>query len=261
MRLETLKALWPKAIAPGARDWIGERMLRADVGGGTFQFISGENVAAGESGATQHRLSLTLDASNLEMRVIDNMPTVTVARALTRIDNDRLVVDMPEAAIALDAQRSVPLRAGRFSATDIMGDLPLAEIAFASQTSLAMVLELIERSPLTALEEAGLPRQGIEGQFAGEFRVGLPLLAELPMSAIKLQSKARIAEGRAKQVLGPYDVQGARQHRPRHHGEGRRRQRRDARQRRARQARVAAHLRRAARQAAAFAHHGDARRQ
>lgn len=210
MRLDTLKALWPKAIAPGAREWIGEQLLRADVEGGTFRFISGEQPAAeGLVASTQHTLAFALEAANLEMRVIDNMPTVTVPRAMVRIDNDRLAIDMPEAAIQMDAQRTVPLKDGLFSATDIMGDLPLGEIAFASQTSLAMVLELLERSPLKALEEAGLPREGIEGQFAGQFKVGLPLLAELPMSAIKLQAKARISEGRANALLGPYKVEGA----------------------------------------------------
>jgi AsmA-like C-terminal region len=209
MRLGTLKALWPKAIAPGARDWIGEQLLRADVDGGSFQFVSGEAPDADGTAARQHHLAFALDAANLEMRVIDNMPTVTVPRAMMRIDNDKLTIDMPEAAIQVDAERTVPIKDGRFSATEIMGDLPLGEITFASQTSLAMVLELLERSPLRALEEAGLPRQGIEGQFAGTFRVGLPLLADLQMSAIKLQANARISEGRANALLGPYKVEGA----------------------------------------------------
>ena len=42
MPLATLKALWPKAIAPGARDWVGERVTRADIRGGTFAFESGD---------------------------------------------------------------------------------------------------------------------------------------------------------------------------------------------------------------------------
>jgi len=211
MRLATLKALWPKAIAPGARDWVGERMMQAEVLGGTFEFVSGGNVEAGATGpaAPQHRLSLALEAADLQMRVIDDMPLVVAPHALTRVENDRLEVEIPEAAIALDAQRTVPLKGGRFTATDIMSDLPIGEIVFASETSLALVLEVLERSPLTALEEAGLPRQGIEGHFTGQFKVGLPLLADLQMSAIKLQGKARISEGRAKEIIGPYDVQGA----------------------------------------------------
>ena len=37
MPLGTLKALWPKAVAPGARTWVGEHVTRGDVLGGTFQ--------------------------------------------------------------------------------------------------------------------------------------------------------------------------------------------------------------------------------
>ena len=71
------------------------------------------------------------------------------------------------------------------------------------------MLDVLERSPLTSLEEIGVPREGIEGKFEGEFKVTLPLLADLPMSAIKVDGKARITDGRAKDLLGPYTVQGA----------------------------------------------------
>ena len=48
MPLNTLKALWPKAIAPGAREWVGERVTRASILGGKFRFLSGEHLAAGQ---------------------------------------------------------------------------------------------------------------------------------------------------------------------------------------------------------------------
>src|SRR4029079_18242303 len=69
MPLNTLKALWPKAIAPGAREWVGERVHRASILGGKFSFLSGEHMAQNTSVGTQeHQLSFLMDAADLEMQ-------------------------------------------------------------------------------------------------------------------------------------------------------------------------------------------------
>jgi AsmA-like C-terminal region len=212
MPLDTLKALWPKAIASGARSWVGERVAHANFLGGTFRFVSGAGMDPGETGVepNEHRLSLALQASDVEMRVIDNMPPIVAPRLLTRIENDSLEINVPEAAVVLDPEHRVPLKAGRFTATNVMNDAPsMGEIVFGSETSLGLVLGLIEKSPLGLLEEAGLPRQNLDGKFDGQFKVMLPLRAELAAGAVKVEGKAHITDGKAKDFLGPYDVQGA----------------------------------------------------
>ncbi len=212
MPLATLKALWPKAIAPGAREWVGERVLRGDILGGTFSFASGNDggwQTTTPSQGNQHRLALSLEAANVEMRVIDRMPTIVAPHVLTQVDNDDLAISIPEAAIVLAPDNLIALTGGRFTAAEIMSDTPLGQISLSAQTPLGSVLELLERSPLAVLEEAGLPRQGLEGKFDGTFKVSLPLLADLPMSSIKVEGKAKVSDGRAKDVLGPYTVQGA----------------------------------------------------
>jgi len=217
MPLQTLKALWPKAIAPGARDWIGERVSQGTVRGGTFRFMSGNVVdppAAGPAGPAgpaepQHQLSLAMQAADVEMHVINRMPPVVAPHVLIRVENDDLEVDIPEGTVTLAPGRSVSLNGGKFTAADIMGETVIGTVVVGSQTSLGSVLELLQRSPLTILEEANVPREGLEGKFDGQFKVTLPLLADLPVSAIKVEGKARIIDGRAKGLLDPYDIQGA----------------------------------------------------
>ena len=113
MPLNTLKALWPKAIAPGAREWVGERVHRASILGGKFRFLSGDHMAqtderrpAGASAVVPH------GRRRLEMQVIDDLPPVVAPRATTRIENDGLEVNIPEAAslLAPDRQRAAARR-------------------------------------------------------------------------------------------------------------------------------------------------------
>ena len=210
MSLNTLKALWPKAIAPGAREWVGERMDAAQILGGRFRFLSGDHVSPEKDvGPQEHQLSFSMDAVDLQMRVLDDLPPIAAPRATTRIENDGLEVNIPEATILLGSGKGVPLQAGRFTAVDIMSDVPTGEIVFASQPTLGAVIALIERSPLSILEETGLPREGIEGKVDAKFKIGLPLLADLPASSVKVEGKARITDGRVKQFLGAYQVQSA----------------------------------------------------
>ena len=77
--------------------------------------------------ARRHAASIScrslMEAADVEMQVIDNMPPVAAPRALTRIENDGLEVNIPEAAIVLAPDRRVPLQGGRFTAVDIMSDV------------------------------------------------------------------------------------------------------------------------------------------
>ncbi|MFA5901534.1 MAG: AsmA-like C-terminal region-containing protein, partial [Hyphomicrobium sp.] len=210
MSLNTVKALWPKAIAPGAREWVGERVDAASVLGGKFRFLSGDNAAPGLSmGAQEHQLSLLLDVADIETRVIDALPPIVAPHATVRIENDALEVVIPEAGIVLAPDRQLPLEAGRFTAVDIMNEVPTGEVVFSSQASLGAVMELIGRSRPAFLEETGLPREGIEGKVDAKFKIGMPLLADLPDGAVKIDGKARLTDGRVKQLLSAYQVQGA----------------------------------------------------
>src|SRR5262249_192564 len=122
MSLDTMKTLWPKAIAPGARSWVGERVAHANFLGGTFRFVGGAGLEPGETGgdSSEHRVAVGVQATDVEMRIVENMPPVVASRLLTRIENDSLEVTVPDAVIALDPERGVPLKAGRFTGTNVL---------------------------------------------------------------------------------------------------------------------------------------------
>lgn len=206
MTLNTAKALWPKAIAPGARDWVGERVSQARILGGKFQLLSG---ASNEGGDGKQRLSVTLEASDIEMQVIDDTPPVTAPRTLVRVENDNLEIAVPEGAVVLSPDRLVPLKGGRLTATGILGDVPEAEIVVTADAPLDQMFELLERSPVGLKDELGVPRDKLHGKVDAQVKIRLPLLAELPASAVKVEGKARISEGRASDLLGPYSIRGA----------------------------------------------------
>ena len=184
------------------------------------------------------------------------MPHVAAPRALVRIENDALEVNIPDAEILLAPGRTVPLKGGLFTAAEILGDTPLGEIGFTSQTSLGSLLELIDQLADALFEE--LPRDGVDGKLDGKIKVSAAAAGR--RGDERHQGRRQGAHQRRPRHEGRRPLRRAgREHQHQRHGEGRRRQRRDAHQRRARQGRLAADLRCAARQAAAAAPDGDAR--
>jgi hypothetical protein len=210
MSLNTLKALWPRAIAPGAREWVGERVDRASIQGGKFHFASGNQMSSEMSvGSKEHQLSLLLDVSDIEVRVIDDLPPVVAPRITTRVENDALEIVIPDSGMVLTPDRQLPLKDGRFTAVDIMSDVPTGEVVFASQANVGSVMDLIAHWRPAVIDEIGLPRDGMDGKVDARFKIALPLLADLPDGSVKIEGKGRLTEGRVKQIAGSYQVQSA----------------------------------------------------
>lgn len=210
MSSDTLKVLWPRAVAPGARAWVGQQIVRGELRGGTFRLLSGAYVGGERpAGAVRERLSVAIEAGDLQAVVQKGVPPLEVPRALVRIENDNLEITIPEAAFLAGEGKRVPLGPGSLTAPAISSPAPNGELTFRMQSPLGPVLSLLKQSsPDVAKTLAAVP-DTVEGKVDGQFKVTLPLVSGLDPGAIDFEGKARLTDGRAKQLVGGYDVQGA----------------------------------------------------
>jgi hypothetical protein len=210
--VQTLKAIWPRALAPGARTWVGERVTRGRIHGGTFRWLSGRYLEKQDVSPRlpEQRLSLAVEASDILMRPMRTMSPIEVPRALVRLEGGAVEVSGPDATILVSNTKRVPLKGGRFTAVDIFNDRPQGEIVFRVTSPLGPVLEVIDQEPLNLVRQAGIGAlEGIDGKVDGQIKLSLPLVTDVEASEVKAEGKLRLTEGRAKQLIGPYDVQGA----------------------------------------------------
>ncbi len=210
MPLATLKALWPRALAPGARSWVGEHVTSATFKGGTVAYRSGEYLE-GEAptfGETGERLSATFEINDTSFIPLDGMSPVTAPRALVRLENNALEISLPDAAVVLSPTRKVPLKAARLVAANVMTQRPDAEIAFTSQAQLAPFLEVVEQLPVRAVRESGPLPKAAEGKVDAQLSIKLPLVSNLAADDVVIEGKARITDGRFGKVGGQFDIQG-----------------------------------------------------
>ena len=204
MPIETLKAMWPRAVAPAARDWVGAQVERAKLTSASFKLLSGRfldseapNPKDNPSDArAPERLSAHLDIADIRMVPLPNSLPLEAETAQIRLENSALEVSVPEARIIVDETRRMPLSDVRLTAVDVTHDAPLAELALTSETSLEDLIETLNRSELNLTGQGPLPVTGVDGKVKGELKIAMPLISDAKVS--KIEGNARISDIKGK---------------------------------------------------------------
>jgi hypothetical protein len=212
MAVDTVKALWPRALAKGARIWVGERVKRGTLKGGTLRFVSGtfaREAGVPASAVEQRRLTFAAEATDLMAMPLKWLSPVEAPRALIRLEDNSIEVTIPDAAIVLAPNRRVPIKMGRFSSTNLEIPISTAEITYRTLAPLVPILEVLDQSPLRLLKSNGVTTEGIDGKVDGQMKLSLPLINDLDAKDVKIEAKVKVIDGKAKQLAGAYDVQSA----------------------------------------------------
>jgi AsmA-like C-terminal region/Protein of unknown function len=208
---KTFKALWPAALAPQTRAWIGQRLVRGQLQGGSFKLTSGDEALGVEHSARQSaadRVSLTLVGSDLALALNDRWPALEVPRALARLDGHTFEVSVPEGAFVASDGRRIGVK-GNFS-VDMQEPMPrTGHITAKTQGPLSLALEMLAQEPFNVLQDSGLNPATVDGKLEAQLSLALPLQHAVAPADLKIDGKARISDGRMPQVFPPYDVQGA----------------------------------------------------
>jgi hypothetical protein len=206
--VDRLKALWPRGIASGARTWVGEKIKKGTIKSGTLRFYSG--VYARETGTTEpRRLSLALEATDVMGMPLAWLSPIEAPRLLVRLEDNTVEVNIPDAQVALGPNKRVPIKGGRFAASDLEKKAPIGEVTFRSQGALVPLLEVLDQSPLKLLRANAISTEGVDGKVEGQVKLSFPLISDLLAADVAIEAKAKVTEGRVKQLGGAYDVQAA----------------------------------------------------
>lgn len=212
MTATALKTVWPKALAPGARIWVGEHLRAANIKGGTLRWTTGMSpdtqVAMHARPEETNRFSLAIEASEVQMAPIDGGPVIDAPRVLTRLEGHNLEINIPDSSVGLPSGRRVPLKGTRFVIEDVRPEFPQGEVTLRVAAPLGPVLELADQPPFDLLKQAGFKLDGAEGKVDAQLKVGWQLTPKVDPADVRVEGKGRISDGRMKQLGGAWDVQG-----------------------------------------------------
>ncbi|MEZ5851144.1 MAG: AsmA-like C-terminal region-containing protein [Hyphomicrobiaceae bacterium] len=209
MPLATLLALWPDALAPRTRTFAATHISAGEISGGNFKVGSGARTDPTRRDQADRTLSLTLEAADVDVVPRAGLPPIHLPRALLRTEGTSVELAVPEGALRTDGGRTVTLKGGRVTIVDIDKPRPLAEMAFKAQAPLAGVAELLTSEAINLVKDVAIPLTRIDGKAELDLRLSVPLGETTGPTDIKMTGKARILDGRIKDVIGPHDLSGA----------------------------------------------------
>jgi hypothetical protein len=210
MPLNTLKALWPRALATGTREWVGKNVSAVDFKGGTLRFTNG-NVGGVEAGTVltdQERVSANFEADNFVFHPLPGMPTIEAPETSIKLADNALEIAIPAAETTLADGQRLSLKDGSIRTDNVMAQRPNGEISFSASGDLGPFVETIQTLPIPALRSAPqLPKAG-DGKVDAHFDVKVPFVPNVSGDDIAVTGKARITDGRFGKVAGRFNVQG-----------------------------------------------------
>jgi hypothetical protein len=206
------KVLWPRALAPRARMWVGDHVGKGRVVGGSFKVRSGRIGEEGDTasdGSGRMGTLLTLEAADVQLAPLTNAVPLDIPRVLVRVENGIVEVSAPEASSTFSQGRKLAFRGGRFSTSDIGAEEASGEVAFRVQGPPAAVVDLLQQEAFAAGRLTTMPSDGFDGKFDGQFKIAFPLRDRVTVEDLGIEGRARLTDGRIRQLIGNYDAQGA----------------------------------------------------
>ncbi|MEQ1577450.1 MAG: DUF3971 domain-containing protein, partial [Hyphomicrobium sp.] len=209
--LPVLKALWPSAVAPQARQWVTANIIKGEPGAGTLSLTSGRYLDEGQavaSGAGRSRFTFALEAAALQIKTAQGIRPVDVPRALVRLENDELEISMPEATLEAPSGKKIGFKAGRFTVSGLGNAVPQGGIQLKSQTALGPVVEILVKAGVLPKMAGDVPVEALDGKADAQADIKFPLIANLNLSNSIIAGKVLLSDVKFKQKIKGLDVTG-----------------------------------------------------
>ena len=207
MPVATVMGLWPRALGRNARIWLRDSLTEGQILGGSFRYVKAPQ---GETGRREpQRLSVAVQAADMLVSPGAGLPQLKVLSALIRLEGSTLEVTVPEASLAVAGGHDIELKAGRFTAVDILSGYPTAQIAFRGEGSAAAAVRLIEHEAFGIGHLTGFERGRLNGKVEAELTATLPLSRDITFADVKVAGRGKLTDGSASELVGKHGAQAA----------------------------------------------------
>ncbi len=193
MKLTLFKQLWPRLAAPGARDWIGKRVTKGYITGGTVKIaLAGgmlKKLAERTADINESSFDFQLGLQDLETYYVSDLPPMQAKTAVARFTGRKFAMDVPEAQIPLPSGQYVKIVNGNFSIPDLRTEVQTGNISFDTNGDAQLLLEFLNLPSLGYLKDAGFDAKSISGYTKSRLSLDLPLVKDVKFADMKMDGK------------------------------------------------------------------------
>lgn len=192
---DRLIALWPKALLPKTRDWLGKNLLKATL----FDVKAALRIAPG----TEPRLHLGYSFSQADVRFLSTLPPIRNGVGYSTIDGQTYTMVMSAGQVTAPLGGDIDVRGSVFKVPDIRAKPARAEITLKTASSLTAALSLLDLPPFNFMTKADRPVDLGEGEAEIETRLRLPLQKKIALMDVDYEVSGTVrAFGSTKLVPG-----------------------------------------------------------
>ena len=173
--VQKLLALWPIGMPGSGRTWIGESIEEARVPEGRF------SLSLPPGGPAEVDLRFAIE--DARVRYVPTMPPLEQARGMGRLTAQTLEIDVAAGRVA-----ELALSEGRFVIPDLAAQPAVGEIALTAEGPAASLLRVLDARPLGLPSRVELAPDAVGGQVRGRMTLALPLVKDLPIEAVTLDT-------------------------------------------------------------------------
>ena len=205
MPVAFFKLIWPKFIAFGAREWIGNHIPTGKIAGGSVKIdIPPDLLAQVPHGAEvpQSALDFRMDLENMQVRYWGQLPPIYTAKATATVSGQRFFFVVPDSTVTLPSGNQVQLTSGEFIIGDLRPHVPQAEIHFKTQSDAKAAMEFLDHEPLHYIRALNSKVPNIEAPVTTTFSLAFPLLKEVKFSDLRMNGRAHLEDIRASELPG-----------------------------------------------------------
>ncbi len=209
MPIAFFKLIWPKFVAFGARDWIGNHVPTGKIAGGTVKIdIPADVLAAVPDGAEipQSALDFRMDLENMQVRYWAELPPFFAPKATAQVSGHRFFFVVPDSTVSLPSGNKVQLTSGEFIVGDLRLRVPDAEIHFKTQSDAKAAMEWLDHEPLHYIRALKMKVPNIDAPLATTFSLAFPLLKDVKFSDVKMNGRAHLQDVRASELPGGFGI-------------------------------------------------------
>ncbi len=184
--LDRLAALWPVAVAPGARDWLQRNVLGGAISdlAGAFRFRTG----------APPQISLSFVYSDATVRVIRTLPHVTGGAGYASLTGKTFTLVVEEGTVEPPQGAAIDVAGSVFRIPDVTRTPGVADITLATDSTITAALSLLDLPPFELMTRAELPVDLATGRAVTRTSIGFELLREVLIEDVSYAVEGRLLD-------------------------------------------------------------------
>jgi hypothetical protein len=186
MEHDRLLQLWPKALVPNTRTWVGQNVAEG--------LLTDIKAALRLDPGQEPRLSLGYEFDGAEVRFLRTLPPITRGSGRSSVDGTRYMIVLDRGEVEAPVGGRINVAGSVFSIPDVTQRPAHAEIDLRTESSITAALSLLDLPPFQFMSKSDRPVDLAEGRALIETRLRLPLQPRVQLPDVEYRVAGQLLD-------------------------------------------------------------------